>query len=29
LPDLTIGANCRVEADPDAVSVWPKESTDI
>ncbi len=28
LPDLTIGANCRVEADPDAVSVWPKESTD-
>jgi molybdate transport system permease protein len=23
LPNLTIGASCRVEADPDAVSVWP------
>jgi molybdate transport system permease protein len=28
LPDLTIGAHCRVETVPDAVSVWPKESTD-
>jgi molybdate transport system permease protein len=27
LPDLTIGANCRLETDPDAVSVWPQPSS--
>jgi ABC-type Fe3+/spermidine/putrescine transport system ATPase subunit/ABC-type sulfate transport system permease component len=24
VPDLSVGAACRVETDPDAVSVWPK-----
>jgi hypothetical protein len=27
LPDLTIGASCRVQTDPDAVSVWRQPSS--
>ena len=26
VPNLTVGDSCRVETDPDAVSVWPAES---
>jgi ABC-type sulfate/molybdate transport systems ATPase subunit/ABC-type sulfate transport system permease component len=29
LPDLSVGAACRVETEPDAVSVWPQAGQDL